>query len=155
MGFRPPRTMLSVRATLIATFVVLSAPFGTTLPVAATTRGPVTPDCFGREATVVGTTGNDQFPDAVFGTTADDVAHGLAGDDNVYALALDADPNTEAGDDLICAGAGSDDPVEGGGGEIASRVAADQTVSSVGTATTRFLAEMGSTRSNRTPGVTS
>lgn len=41
---------------------------------------------------LVGTTGNDQFPEAVFGTTADDVVHALAGDDNVYAIALDADP---------------------------------------------------------------
>ena len=72
--------------------------------------------CFGREATIVGTTGSDQYPDAVFGTTASDVIHALAGDDNEYAVALDADPNQEVGDDYVCAGPGHDDPVDGGGG---------------------------------------
>jgi Ca2+-binding RTX toxin-like protein len=87
------------------------------LSAAGASRGGEPVMCFGREATILGTTASDQYPDAVFGTTASDVIHALAGDDNVYAVALDADPNQEVGDDYVCAGPGHDDPVDGGGGD--------------------------------------
>jgi Ca2+-binding RTX toxin-like protein len=92
-------------------------PISTSAVVAATSsKGVNPPTCLGREATIIGTAGSDQFPDAVFGTEADDVIHARAGDDNVYAVSLETNPNLETGDDYVCAGAGDDDPVDGGGG---------------------------------------
>ena len=54
--------------------------------------------CFGREATILAPLRAIRSRRGV-GTTASDVIHALAGDDNVYAVALDADPNQEVGDD--------------------------------------------------------
>jgi Ca2+-binding RTX toxin-like protein len=74
------------------------------------------PLCFGLDATIVGTPGDDAFPDAVFGTTQADVIAALAGSDNIYTVPLDQDPSLAIGDDHICAGPGSDDPVSGSAG---------------------------------------
>ena len=117
MSSRSVQGARRIRATIVSIVVASPLMLVGSLPAASTPRGLETVMCFGREATIVGTTGSDQYPDAVFGTTASDVIHALAGDDNVYAVALDADPNQEVGDDFVCAGPGHDDPVDGGGGD--------------------------------------
>src|SRR6266550_4018594 len=71
----------------------------------------VAEQCFGSNATIVGTEGNDQL----VGTAGNDVIAGLGGDDVIISL---------GGDDALCGGAGNDsflpgagnDRVDGGGG---------------------------------------
>jgi hypothetical protein len=62
--------------------------------------------CFGREATEVGSDGNDELE----GTSGDDVIVGLGGDDSISG---------GDGRDLICGGAGKDF-LYGGGGTTSS-----------------------------------
>ncbi|MCA1683764.1 MAG: hypothetical protein LC708_01350, partial [Actinobacteria bacterium] len=62
----------------------------------------INPICNGKEATIVGTAGNDRL----FGTSGDDVIVGLGGDDSIYGY---------GGNDTICAGDGND-VVYGGDG---------------------------------------
>jgi lipoprotein-anchoring transpeptidase ErfK/SrfK len=74
------------------------------LPSAPTARAtdPPTVLCAGREATIVGTPGDD----ILIGTAGPDVIAGRDGNDTIRA---------GDGDDVVCAGAG-DDTVSGGGG---------------------------------------
>ncbi len=75
-------------------------------PPLATSAGP---KCFGKTATIVGTSGNDndnQAP-AIRGTSGDDVIHSGAGHDLVFG---------RGGDDLICTGSGIGDGVRAGPG---------------------------------------
>ena len=115
MSSRSVRGARRIRATIVSIAVASPLMLVGNLPAAATPRGAEPVMCFGREATIVGTIGDDQYPDAVNGTTASDVIHALAGNDNVYALPLE-DTTPETGDDYVCAGPGHDDPVDGGGG---------------------------------------
>ncbi len=61
------------------------------------------PICFGQEATIVGTSGDD----VIDGTEGPDVIAGLGGDDVIHGL---------GGDDVICGGSG-DDLIDGGPGD--------------------------------------
>ena len=75
--------------------------------------------CFGHQATLIGTKGDDR----IVGTAARDVIVGRAGDDTVRSL---------DGNDLVCSGAGSDrlilgagaDKAKGQRGEISSKACA-------------------------------
>lgn len=89
MSSRSSRANIAIRSAFV---VIIAVPFLTPaaiLTAAASSRGLDPPMCFGREATIVGTIGDDQFPDAVNGTTGNDVIHALAGHDAVYALGLE------------------------------------------------------------------
>lgn len=68
-----------------------------------TSRGPIPPKCLGREATLVGTNGND----VLLGTAGDDVIVGRGGADRIEG---------RGGRDLLCGGRGAD-RVLGGRGE--------------------------------------
>jgi Ca2+-binding RTX toxin-like protein len=116
MSSRSVRGATRIRVTIVSIIVASPLMLVGSLSAAATFRGAEPVMCFGRVATIVGTVGNDQYPDAVNGTTGSDVVHALAGHDNVYAVALEDDQTQEVGDDYICAGSGNDDPVDGGGG---------------------------------------
>lgn len=116
MSLRSSRAAIAIRSAFVVIIVTPLLTPVASLSAVGPSRGLDPPMCFGREATIVGTSGDDQFPDAVNGTTASDVIHALAGHDAVYALGLEQDPDQELGDDFICAGTGSDDPVDGGGG---------------------------------------
>ncbi|HEX2274698.1 MAG TPA: kelch repeat-containing protein [Acidimicrobiales bacterium] len=61
--------------------------------------------CYGFNATLVGTTGNDDLA----GTSGRDVILGLGGNDRIAAL---------AGDDVVCAGAGDDQVAAGDGNDV-------------------------------------
>jgi Ca2+-binding RTX toxin-like protein len=116
MRFGSLRAIMAIGPAFVA-IIIATLPLSTSALAAPTPRGDSDPPtCFGREATIVGTAGSDVFPDAVFGTEADDVIHALAGYDSVYAVPFEQAPDTETGDDYVCAGAGNDDPVDGGGG---------------------------------------
>jgi len=67
-----------------------------------TSRGPIPPECLGRDATVIGTARRDRL----VGTPADDVFVAKAGRDLV---------NGRGGDDAICGGPGAD-ALDGGQG---------------------------------------
>jgi hypothetical protein len=69
-----------------------------------TSRGPVPPTCAGREATVVGTGGDD----LLVGTAGDDVIVGLGGADRIEG---------RGGDDRICGGRGRDLLLGGSGAD--------------------------------------
>jgi hypothetical protein len=71
------------------------------LPVAA--QAQTAPTCFGREATVVGTSGSERL----FGTDGVDVIVGLGGNDSSDALGAN---------DFVCGGAGDDQGLGGGSG---------------------------------------
>jgi Ca2+-binding RTX toxin-like protein len=112
MSFRSMRATLVVCSALVAMSLAPPLMGTSSLSATATARGLDSPTCFGREATIVGTTGDD----VVSGTKANDVIHALAGHDSIYALGLGTSPDLELGNDYICAGPGDDDPVDGGGG---------------------------------------
>ena len=105
----------AIRMTIVSVVVSLPLILVGIVSAAAKSQGVEVVMCFGRVATVLGTAGDDQYANAVNGTTGNDVIHALAGNDNVYALPLEVS-TPEAGDDFICAGPGHDDPVDGGGG---------------------------------------
>jgi Ca2+-binding RTX toxin-like protein len=65
--------------------------------------GQIAPTCKGKQTTILGTNGPDQFA----GTPAADVISALGGDDSVNAL---------AGNDVVCGGAGKD-KLKGGAGK--------------------------------------
>jgi hypothetical protein len=67
-------------------------------------RGPIPPTCFGREATHVGTRGDD----ILTGTSGDDVIVGRGGDDLISG---------RGGDDRICGGGGADELLGGPGAD--------------------------------------
>ena len=112
MRFRSFRAILAICPAFVAIIVAPLLVGTASLSAAAMPRALDPPTCFGREVTIVGTTGDD----AVLGTMESDVIRALAGHDEVFAVASDADPNLEMGDDYICAGRGWDD-VDGGGGD--------------------------------------
>lgn len=80
--------------------------------VVAVSASAAVPRCFGKAATIVGTSRNDRLK----GTQGRDVIHGRGGDDLIRGL---------AGNDLLCGGRGSDlligrdgrDRLDGGGGD--------------------------------------
>ncbi len=76
----------------------------------------VTPTCFGKKATIVGTPGNDRIP----GTSRADVIVGLGGNDRINGL---------GGNDLICGGDGNDTLIGGTGTDRISGGAGADTVS--------------------------
>jgi Ca2+-binding RTX toxin-like protein len=73
-----------------------------TLSVPAAASATSTPTCFGKAATIVGTTGDDSLT----GTTGPDVIVGLSGNDSISGL---------EGDDRLCGGKGADTLVGGDG----------------------------------------
>ena len=83
-------------------------PTPTPVPTPTPTPTPVPDDtpvlCDGREATIVGTSGDDVLE----GTDGDDVIVGLEGDDFIRG---------RGGDDLVCAGPGRDRVIGGGGAD--------------------------------------
>lgn len=92
------------------------------------------PTCFGKSATIVGTTAADMLtgtsgPDVIFGWDGNDTIRGLGGDDRICAGAGADDLRGGPGSDFLQAGRGSDtlvgnagsDNFDGGGGsDIAS-----------------------------------
>jgi Ca2+-binding RTX toxin-like protein len=80
------------------------------MPLSAPAQG-ATPTCFGKPATIVGTSGND----TIYATKYSDVIASLGGGDSVHAL---------AGNDLVCGSDGNDvifdgygsDAIDGGNG---------------------------------------
>jgi Ca2+-binding RTX toxin-like protein len=86
----------AVRGIIASTIVVLN--LGTSGPA----EGGSTSTCFGRQATIVGSAGDDELA----GTQAQDVIMGRGGNDRIRG---------RGGEDLICGGAGQDD-IEGNGG---------------------------------------
>jgi hypothetical protein len=62
--------------------------------------------CFGADPTIVGTPGNDNFPNFLRGTPGNDVIDGLSGNDVIGG---------EGGDDKICGRSGEDRIVGGDG----------------------------------------
>lgn len=67
----------------------------TSFDASAANRPVLGPTCYGKQATIIGTSGNDQLR----GTPGADVIVGLGGDDIIDGL---------AGNDIICGGAGND-----------------------------------------------
>lgn len=74
--------------------------------------------CFGREATIVGTSGNDRLvgtpgTDVIIGRNGHDVIHGRGGDDFICGnLGFEPEPNYDTGDDLF--GGPGNDHLDGG-----------------------------------------
>jgi Ca2+-binding RTX toxin-like protein len=95
-----PRRLLTFASVIVVVMGVVAVPASAAVP-----------RCFGKVATIVGTSGNDRLR----GTPGRDVIHGRGGDDLIRGL---------AGNDLLCGGGGSDlligrdgrDRLDGGGG---------------------------------------
>ncbi|MEZ5076367.1 MAG: calcium-binding protein [Solirubrobacterales bacterium] len=108
MTFRRARGILAGLALAAAGVAVALAPSG----VVAVAAEEEVPTCHGKEATIVGTDGDD----VLHGTPERDVIAGGAGDDEIYGA---------LGSDVICGGPGSDlihggrgnDEVDGGPGQ--------------------------------------
>ena len=96
-----PRRLLTFAPVIVVVIGVVAVPASAAVP-----------RCFGKTATIVGTSRNDRLK----GTQGRDVIHGRGGDDLIEGL---------AGNDLLCGGRGSDlligrdgrDRLDGGGGD--------------------------------------
>ena len=99
-----PTQRVRVRASR-AFFAVFLVAMVAALTVAVTpSGGAATPACFGRQATIIGTSGDEHL----VGTPSNDVIVGLGGDDVIAG---------NGGNDFICAGDGNDVAVSGAGGD--------------------------------------
>lgn len=91
----PRIAALLVLGTILVTFIALPS---------VSAAAP----CFGAEPTIVGTAGNDNFPNFLRGTPGDDVIDGLSGNDVIGG---------EGGDDKLCGRSGEDKIVGGDGND--------------------------------------
>ena len=91
--------------------VITGLPVTTTPPPASSSSSPP-PQCFARNPTIVGTSGDD----TIDGTDGPDVISGLGGDDAIYGY---------GGDDLICGNDGNDAILGYAGDEYISGGAGD------------------------------
>jgi hypothetical protein len=95
-----------------------------------TVEVPDTGFCQGKDATILGTPGNDRIPD----TEGPDVIAGLGGDDVIHA---------QGGDDIICGGEGNDDLGGYTGNDIISGGAGDDSGMSGGEGNDRMFGDAG------------
>lgn len=98
------RTAVSAAAMMLASVLAISSQAGAQTVI-----------CDGREATIVGTPGDD----SIIGTSGDDVIFAMQGDDWIDSL---------GGDDVICAGKGDDNVAGGEGFDIIFGAQGDDTL---------------------------